>query len=88
MQDYEIVYAVICRLGGARLDRIAQEWSMSRSTASRSLRELDMDYMVHVKNKVWYSTSAGPRTLGQAAKQGQSGSGPFCSTPGQGKDRK
>ena len=77
MENYEVVYETICRLGGARLEKIVDECKkscrMSRRTASNSIRLLEMDYMVSVKNKVWHSTSAGPKTLGKAAKSGQLG---------------
>jgi hypothetical protein len=77
MNNYEVVYAAVCKLGHARLDRIVAECNtscrMSRRTVSNSIRLLEMDYMVSVKNKVWRSTSAGPRTLGKAAKSAQLG---------------
>ena len=77
MGNYEVVYDTICRLGGARLEKIVAEckktFKMSRRTISNSIRLLEMDYMVSVKNKVWHSTSAGPRALGKAAKSGQLG---------------
>ena len=72
MNNYEVVYTAVCKLGHARLDRIVAECNtscrMSRRTVSNSIRLLEMDYMVSVKNKVWHSTSAGPKTLGKAAK--------------------
>jgi hypothetical protein len=77
MNNYEVVYTAVCKLGHARLDRIVAECNtscrMSRRTVSNSIRLLEMDYMVSVKNKVWHSTSAGPKTLGKAAKSGQLG---------------
>ena len=90
MGNYEVVYDTICRLGGARLEKIVAECKktckMSRRTISNSIRLLEMDYMVSVKNKVWHSTSAGPRALGKAAKSGQLGNDRYCSLPGHGKD--
>lgn len=86
MNNYEVVYGIICRLGGARLDKIVAECNtacrMSRSTVSRAIRELDMDYMIRVENKVWHPTSAMPKTLGQPAKLGQLGNDRSALSPG------
>lgn len=86
MEKYEVVYAAIRRLGGGRLEKIVEECNtsckMSRRTVSNSIRLLEMDYMVSVKNKVWHSTSAGPKTLGKAAKSGQLGNDRSALSPG------
>ena len=77
MENYEVVYGIICRLGGARLEKIVEECraacKMSRRTVSRAIRELDTDYMIRVENKVWHPTSAMPGTLGQPAESRQLG---------------
>ena len=77
VNNYEIVYEIICRLGGARLDKIVAECKtackMSRRTVSRAIRELETDYMIRVEGKVWHPTSAVPKTLGQPAKSAQLG---------------
>ena len=91
MNNYEVVYTAVCKLGHARLDRIVWECNtscrMSRRTVSNSIRLLEMDYMVSVKNKVWHSTSAGPKTLGKAAKSDQLGNDRSALSPSTQKPR-
>ena len=73
MENYEVVYDAICRLGGARLEKIVVACKMSRSTVSRAIRELDIDYMIRCEKNVWKPTSAYPKKVGQAAKKGKVG---------------
>ncbi len=73
MPNYEVVYNMIVRLGGARLDRLVTECGMSRRTVSSAIHELDVDYMVHRVKNVWYPTSATPQKVGKAAKSGEVG---------------
>ena len=67
VNNYEIVYEIICRLGGARLDKIVAECGktrkMSQSTVSRAIKELDTDYMIRREKNVWYPTSAVARKV-------------------------
>lgn len=77
LENYEVVYDIICRLGGARLEKIVAEskaaCKMSRSTVSRAIGELDIDYMIRCEKNVWKPTSAYPKKVGQAPKKGKVG---------------
>jgi hypothetical protein len=71
LENYEVVYDIICRLGGARLDRLVAQCKLSQSTASRAIKELDADYMIWREKNIWYPTSAVARKVSQPAKSGE-----------------
>ena len=62
MENYEVVYDTICRLGGARLDRLIAECKLSQSTASRAIKELDTDYMIWREKNICGQMAPGRQT--------------------------
>jgi hypothetical protein len=70
LENYEVVYDAICRLGGARPNCITTECRMSQITGSRAIKELDTNYMIRRGKNLWYPTAVAKK-VSQPPKSGQ-----------------
>jgi hypothetical protein len=81
MEKYEAVFKAICRLGGARQDRVTTECRTSQITISRAIKELDPDDMIRRGKNIWYPNSAVANKAKPICRTEPPQSGPFGFSP-------